>query len=439
MKMNAKTGARAKILAYVLRNGLSTINEIMAGVEEPERNRADDNVRAAVNDGLMRMRRDDVTRLPGYEITPEGREWLKAKGKPEATTQAAGKAKAGISVVEPEPKTAKAPKPKAAAVAVQAAVQAPAKAAGAVDVTEQLRESLAGERVLSQAVMEICCAIGADPKTTITSELPGLVKDYAENRIGKETAALLGVLADIRKAIGDDTGRIMQGELAAHIAKERNSLLSDQRDFVAHFYAISPITEELLDRYGTAISSTRAVQIMSQLIDAQHAHLTDLDMQLNVQSMHIETLTNKLEIAARLSAQQEQQIAELRARVEAQILAGHESASSANRLLTEVHQVLSTGWPVGVEAPTGRTTVQLAQAMAKAFGELYVEHMAGHNLTPDAYLVTRNDDRGVTRHKSPDAAQRKAKSVVRAGAKLATVYAATRVAKATRGPVIETR
>ena len=368
MKMNAKTGARAKILAYVLRNGLSTINEIMAGVEEPERNRADDNVRAAVNDGLMRMRRDDVTRLPGYEITPEGREWLKAKGKPEATTQA------GISVVEP--KTAKAPKPKAAAVAVQAAVQAPAKAAGAVDVTEQLRESLAGERVLSQAVMEICCAIGADPKTTITSELPGLVKDYAENRIGKETAALLGVLADIRKAIGDDTGRIMQGELAAHIAEDRNSLLSGRLDLMA---------------------------------------------------------------AARLSAQQEQQIAELRARVEAQILAGHESASSANRLLTEVHQVLSTGWPVGVEAPTGRTTVQLAQAMAKAFGELYVEHMAGHNLTPDAYLVTRNDDRGVTRHKSPDAAQRKAKSVVRAGAKLATVYAATRVAKATRGPVIETR
>ena len=118
MKMNAKTGARAKILAYVLRNGLSTLDEIMAGVEEPERNRADDNVRAAVNDGLMRMRRDDATRLPGYEITPEGREWLKAKGKPEATTQAAGKAKAGIPVVDEKqdvaetgPKTAKAPKP----------------------------------------------------------------------------------------------------------------------------------------------------------------------------------------------------------------------------------------------------------------------------------------------------------------------------------------
>lgn len=432
MKMNAKTGARAKILAYVLRNGLSTINEIMAGVEEPERNRADDNVRAAVNDGLMRMRRDDVTRLPGYEITPEGREWLKAKGKPEATTQAAGKAKAGISVVEPEPKTAKAPKPKAAAVAVQAAVQAPAKAAGAVDVTEQLRESLAGERVLSQAVMEICCAIGADPKTTITSELPGLVKDYAENRIGKETAALLGVLADIRKAIGDDTGRIMQGELAAHIAEERDNLLSDRRDFISHLCVVTPIAVELLDGYDDDWSEAKAVQIMAQLIDAQHDHI-------QAQAAQIETLTNKLEIAARLNAQQEQQIAELRARVEAQILAGHESASSANRLLTEVHQVLSTGWPVGVEAPTGRTTVQLAQAMAKAFGELYVEHMAGHNLTPDAYLVTRNDDRGVTRHKSPDAAQRKAKSVVRAGAKQATVYAITRVAKATRGPVIETR
>ena len=420
MKMNAKTGARAKILAYVLRNGLSTLDEIMAGVEEPDRNRADNNVRAAVKDGLMRMRRDDVTRLPGYEITPEGREWVKAKGKPEATTQA------GISVVEP--KTAKAPKPKAAAGAVQAGAQAPAT----VDVTAQLRESLAGERVLSQAVMEICCAIGADPKTTVTSALPGLVKDYAENRIGKETAALLGVLADIRKAIGDDTGRIMQGELAAHIAEERDNLLSDRRDFISHLCVVTPIAVELLDGYDDDWSRSKAVQIMAQLIDAQHDHI-------QAQAAQIETLTNKLEIAARLSAQQEQQITELRARVVAQIQAGHDTASSANRLLTEVHEVLAKGWPVGLQAPTGRTTVQLAQAMAKAFGELYVEHMAGLNITPDAYLVTRNDDRGVTRHKSPDAAQRKAKAVVRAGAKLATVYAVTRVAKAIRGPVIETR
>lgn len=346
MKMNEKTGARAKILAYVARNGLSTIEEIMAGTEETTRIRAANNVRAAVNDGLLKMKRDDVTNLPAYEITAEGKAWLKTNGKA---------------------------KPKAATP------EAPAAAAEQAEA----------------------------PKAT-----------EPEQRVSRDTAELLGVLADIRKAIGDDTGRIMLGDLATHIKNERNSLLSDRGYFVGHFDAIRPITEELLAGYVAATSPGKAVQIMAQLIDAQVSVLRDAALKIT---------------------DQDHQIAELRARVAAQIQAGHDTASSANRLLTEVHQVLSTSWPVGVEAPTGRTTVQLAQAMAKAFGELYVEHMAGHNLTPDAYLVTRNDDRGVTRHKSPDAAQRKAKSVVRAGAKLATVYAVTRVAKATRGPVIETR
>ena len=349
MKMNEKTGARAKILAYVARNGLSTIDEIMAGTEETTRIRAANNVRAAVNDGLLKMKRDDVTNLPAYEITPEGKKWLSTKGK--------GKAES----VEPEEPQAP-EKPEAAMV--PAVHQAP------------------------------------------------------EPLVSRDTVELMGVLADIRKAIGDDTGRIMLGDLAAYIKNERNSLLSDRRDFLAHLDVIAPMAVELLPGYGAAISSAKAMQVMGMLVDAQHAHI-------QAQAAEIKN--------------QEQQITELRARVEAQILAGHESASSANRLLTEVHEVLAKGWPAGLQAPTGRTTVQLAQAMAQAFGELYVEHMAGLNITPDAYLVTRNDDRGVTRHKSPDAAQRKAKAVVRAGATLATVYAVTRVAKAIRGPVIETR
>ena len=66
MKMNAKTGARAKILAYVARNGLSTLPEIMVGIGEPVRVKALDNVKLAVSDDLLKSRRDDVTNQPGY-------------------------------------------------------------------------------------------------------------------------------------------------------------------------------------------------------------------------------------------------------------------------------------------------------------------------------------------------------------------------------------
>lgn len=80
MKMNAKTGARAKILAYVARNGLSTLPEIMVGIGKPVRVKALDNVKSTVSDDLLKSRRDDVTNQPGYEITDAGRAWLKKNG-----------------------------------------------------------------------------------------------------------------------------------------------------------------------------------------------------------------------------------------------------------------------------------------------------------------------------------------------------------------------
>ena len=290
MKMNAKTGARAKILAYVGRNGLSPLAEIMVGIEEPNRERAHSNLKAAAADGLVKSRRDDVTGQPGYEITEAGKAWLKAAG-------------------EPKPK--------------------------AVETAEEL--------------------------ATETPDTDALVS--------KETAHLLGVLADIRAAVGDPTGKIMLGDLA----------------------------------------------------------------------LQIESLTEELELAAHHAERQDHQITELRARVEAQVLANVENANSASHLLTEVHNVLANGWPESWETPAGRTTLQLAQAIAKDFNELYCTYLATTSPTPDAYLVTRNDDRGVTRHKNQDAAQRKAKAVVRAGARKAEIYAGTRIAKAVRGPVIKTR
>jgi len=130
-------------------------------------------------------------------------------------------------------------------------------------------------------------------------------------------------------------------------------------------------------------------------------------------------------------------ITELRARVEAQILANVESANSAGRLLTEVHDVLANGWPAAYEAPTGRTTLQLAQDMTKDFSDLFEAHLEIKSPAPDLYLVTRNDTAVTTRHKNQQAAQRKAQAAIRAGARNAEIIAGTRIARAFRGAEIK--
>jgi len=352
MKMNAKTGARAKILAYVGRNGLSPLAEIMVGIEEPNRERAHSNLKAAAADGLVKSRRDDVTGQSGYEITEAGKAWLKAAG-------------------EPKPK--------------------------AVETAEEL--------------------------ATETPDTDALVS--------KETAHLLGVLADIRAAVGDKTGKIMLGDLAEAIKAKIDALENDRIQSNYEFEAIGQVAVDYMpDPNGSKLIDS--IVAMDMLIDAQAEQISLLQIDKSALHSFIDSVREN-------EAHQHDQITELRARVEAQILANVEHANGASQLLTEVHNVLANGWPVGVEAPTGRTTLQLAQAIAKDFNELYCTYLATLSPTPDAYLVTRNDDRGVTRHKNQDAAQRKAKAVVRACARKAEIYAVTRVAKAVRGPVIETR
>lgn len=115
------------------------------------------------------------------------------------------------------------PKARPAAAAVQAAVsRQPAKPA---DITEQMREVRAESLVLQQAVTAICCAIGCNPDVTTTAQLVEAVRQGEEAK--RDGAAILGLLADIRKAAGDAEGRLMQDELVQHIAevvKERNDL-----------------------------------------------------------------------------------------------------------------------------------------------------------------------------------------------------------------------
>ena len=112
-----------------------------------------------------------------------------------------------------------------------------------------------------------------------------------------------------------------------------------------------------------------------------------------------------------------------------------------------MHDALANGWPVGLEAPAGRTTLQLAQAMAKDFDDLHNTYLQTQFPTPDAYLVTRiirtrrgkkvEDSGGPTRHKSIDTATRQARSVIRSGYARAEIHATTLVAVATLGPEIK--
>ena len=430
MKMNAKTGARAKILAYVLRNGLSTIEEIMIGAEEPNRIRAANNIKLAVSEDLLKRLRDDVTNQPGYEITDAGRAWLKKNGKPEAATPPAlEEAKPAAPIVaqaapaptppapaKPAAKTpakpaakaapAKLPKPKAAAAAVYAAIQDPEQITAPIDPAEQLRQALAENMALSQTIVEICCAIGQDPGKTTTSQLPQLVREHIDHRIGKETYTLLGVLADIRKAIGDDTGKIMLGELAAHIAEEHKSMREAVADFCDHLDAIKPITQELLAGYAT--SYAKGVQIMGQLVDAQYAYIQEQADKIESQEAEIELATHaKLieDLRTRAAEQARQHLAETGLLAEKNAKLHDEIAHLRSQLATPA---TTTPSPANTE--------------------------------PDAYIVVRDDwKRHATRHKTRQAAERKLLSVIRGGATKAEAYAATRVAMATRGPVIKTR
>jgi S-adenosylmethionine:diacylglycerol 3-amino-3-carboxypropyl transferase len=63
------------------------------------------------------------------------------------------------------------------------------------------------------------------------------------NAVSVESTALLGLLADIRAAVGDPTGKLMQDELIAHCRT-----LREERDWMAHLLAT--IRDKADIRYG---------------------------------------------------------------------------------------------------------------------------------------------------------------------------------------------
>lgn len=298
------------------------------------------------------------------------------------------------------------PKPSAAAVAVLAAIDGGPTLAP--DLAQQLREDHAERLAMSQTFIAICCAIGRDPGQTTTAELAQQVKDAITEARNSNAHQLAVVIGKIRQAIGDNTNRIALDDLAEHIEDERNNLLSDRAYFVGHFDAIRPITEALLAGYIKATSPGEAVQIMAQLIEAQHEHIQD-------QAQDIEAAVTDLTAAYRVLNDQEQQIANLRAQLEAQA-AQHQAetgllAEKNANLHAELEHLRSQPAPV---------------ACGKA------------DPAPDAFFVLRHDwKHRVTRHKSRETAERTVTSALRAGAGQADIYAAKRIAIGKRHPVIK--
>lgn len=77
------------------------------------------------------------------------------------------------------------------------------------------------------------------------------------NAVSVESTALLGLLADIRAAVGDPTGKLMQDELVEHCRK-----LREERDWMAHL--LTTIRDKADIRYG----KNRGLLAFSDLKDA---------------------------------------------------------------------------------------------------------------------------------------------------------------------------
>ena len=63
------------------------------------------------------------------------------------------------------------------------------------------------------------------------------------NAVSVESTALFGLLAEIRAAVGDPTGKLMQSELVEHCQK-----LREERDWMAHL--LTTIRDKADLRYG---------------------------------------------------------------------------------------------------------------------------------------------------------------------------------------------
>lgn len=71
-----KTGSFRRVLLQALADGaINTIDDLQTRLDEP-RKKIQDNIMHAAEAGLIKRLRDDVTGLPAYQISREGRDYL---------------------------------------------------------------------------------------------------------------------------------------------------------------------------------------------------------------------------------------------------------------------------------------------------------------------------------------------------------------------------
>jgi len=97
--------------------------------------------------------------------------------------------------------------------------------------------------------------------------------------INQEVSSLLGIIADIRAAIGDPEGKIMMGELARHIKGDYAFSASCDAEHYSLRMDVAAVSEKLFEHYGPCKLSF-ALRTMDMLIEAQHAYISVQDRRI---------------------------------------------------------------------------------------------------------------------------------------------------------------
>ena len=208
---------RFEILRAVSKNPGAPIAEIVDVIKH-DRQKTTWSVRDCAKEGLLSMRRDDVTGQPGYTLTAAGKQRL-AEGPGRKQSRS-------TSVKEPQPavgnnagsSASALPSPPAEGAAVQpepAPAAATSLSAAPVAVDDQ---SATDKKSLSAPPPEY------DPRSV--SFNAAARADAAQD----ENYSLLGVLADIRAAVGDPEGRLMEDELVDRVRTQFKSAAAANAD-----------------------------------------------------------------------------------------------------------------------------------------------------------------------------------------------------------------
>lgn len=183
-----------QILEYLFKNNLTTLDELQAGISEPNRERLMDNVKAAMDDGLIERIRDDVTNQPAYQLTSKGVGRVKA-GHMSVNGKTAEENKAASDARDTEP--------------------APADAALLAKV-ENLESDIRKQRTLLASKTERIVALEkevAELQDCTADELVGTVAKLME-----ENAALRKEAADARDHLEEAQRGLMEGATLANSA-----------------------------------------------------------------------------------------------------------------------------------------------------------------------------------------------------------------------------